>query len=145
MNDPLDTLLRDPRAHGDAPDPQAARTWGRQAVTRWQAEQSATTTTASRRPRLRWQDLAGIAGLAAAAAALLPMVVDLAGGLWARVPSLDGAASLDGVASLHLSAPLGALLEQPLEAPLPWLAGAAALLFLCVPQLRGFAERLLDG
>jgi hypothetical protein len=45
----LDDLLRDPRAHGPAPDEAAWHAWSEQALARWQAEQARARRTEGRR------------------------------------------------------------------------------------------------
>jgi len=144
MNDRLETLLRDPRAHQDTPDADAVRDWSDQALARWQAEQAAE---AGRVPRRRfgWTDIATAAGLVSAAVAIAPVVGALAGHAWTALHA--GAARLaDRGWAADAAWTDGTTWTQALaEAPPALLAVAALAVFLSVPQLRGMASRVLDG
>jgi hypothetical protein len=127
MNDRLETLLRDPRAHQDAPDADAVRDWGEQALARWQTERAAEARLAPRR-RFGWVDLATAVGVLSAVVALAPVIGALGGRAWTAWQAG------------------GSRWVQALTEVSPELMAAAALaVFLSVPQLRGVAGRLLDG
>ena len=136
MNDRLERLLQDPRAHGDAPDPEAVRAWGEAALSRWQAEQAPAPAAAPRRAgRLRnaVQHLGLVAGLAVAAFAVVPLLA----GWFTRLGEADLGAVLPEVSGSGLQASL-------LAHPLPWAAGVLLVALLAVPQCRDLARRLID-
>ena len=111
MKQALDDLLRDPRAHGAEVHAEDARLWGERALQQWKLAPSPATA----RKRVRWQDLALIAGGAVTIAVLLPVFTPLL---------------------LSVGPTISAM-------PVLWGAIAAAVVAASVPQLRDVAEHLI--